>query len=107
MNAWEVRRKGVLLRESRLVVDKTDEIIYRLERQGYYQLRMLPDGSIAGLSPLLFTTALCVGLTLNGWEYRFCYTEESRALHELNKLKTDNDVPSGWVARRYGSGEAS
>lgn len=78
-----------------------------LESQGYTDLRELEDGTIAGMTRLMFTKAIVLGLTKDGWEYRYCYEDFGRASHEFAKIKTVDDVPSGWVARRYGSGSAS
>jgi hypothetical protein len=66
----------------------------------YEHLRELPDGTIAGIGRLMFTTALYIDLNEWGWERRFCFTERGKALEELAKLNSCEDLPEGWVARR-------
>lgn len=82
-------------------------LIMFLETQGYSDLRELPDGTVAGMIRLMFTKAIVLGLDKTGWEYRYCYEDAGRANHEFAKIKSVDDVPAGWVARRYGSGGAS
>jgi hypothetical protein len=74
-----------------------------LKSQEYYSLVVLEDGTICGLSRLMFTTALYIGLNGDGWERRYCYPEEQQALKALGYLKTGDDEPArGYVARRSG-----
>ncbi len=73
----------------------------------YHDLRVLDDGTIIGTGQLMFTTALYIGLNATGWERRYCYknaTDEDRALiqRNLDALKTGDDEPTGWIARRGG-----
>lgn len=69
-------------------------------REDYSFVRVLPDGSIAGIDRLLFTTGLFLGITRTGYERRFCFADHERALIELFKLQSEDDEPTGWVARR-------
>lgn len=64
------------------------------------EVRVLPDGSVALLRELLFTRAICLGCTTWGWASRFCYEDRERASRVFQELQTENDVPTGWVARR-------
>ncbi|MBB2915898.1 hypothetical protein [Cupriavidus alkaliphilus] len=74
-----------------------------LAQNGYTQVRRLPDGSYAGVSRLLFTTALYIGLDVWGWERRYCYESERDALAALAALETSDDEPTlGYVAKRGG-----
>mgnify|MGYP007026932865 CR=1 FL=1 len=84
-----------------------DSFVRFLEANGYHDIRTLEDGSVAALHPLMFTTALHMGLDANGFEYRFCFEDPMRARSELAKLTCVDDMPTGWIARRYGSGGAS
>lgn len=71
------------------------------EDQGYTNVRQLPDGSFAGLVPLIYTVGLCIGLDEINWKKRFCFEDYKRALLELEKLESIDDEPvDGWVARR-------
>lgn len=71
-----------------------------LATQGYTDLRVLPDGTIAGLVPLLFTTGLCMGLSEITWQKRYCFEAREDALSALQGLSSIEDEPAGWVARR-------
>jgi len=48
----------------------------------------------------MFTTALYIGLNMTGWERRFCYKDEDALARTLKELKTGDDEPTGWIARR-------
>ena len=78
-------------------------IIDILKAEEHYQnLRVLDDGTIIGTGSLMFTTALYIGLNLTGWERRYCYKDEKALQRSLNELKTGDDEPTGWIARRGG-----
>lgn len=80
-------------------VPDPDFIRYLIANQ-YFELRMLPDGTMAGLHRLLFTTAICTGLTWSGYAYRYCFENADDALRELLRLDAMDDEPAGFVARR-------
>lgn len=72
-----------------------------LEQNGYYQLRVLADGTVAGLGKLLYTTALHIGLNEISWERRYCYEDSALAEKALQGLITGDDMPlEGYVAKR-------
>lgn len=74
-----------------------------LRSQEYYALVVLGDGTICGLSRLMYTTALYIGLNGDGWERRYCYPEEQQAQKALGYLQTGDDEPArGYVAKRNG-----
>lgn len=63
--------------------------------------KRLPDGTYAGVLPLLFTYAICLGVTRETyWKKRFCYEDTTVCLHEYSNLASFSDEPTGWVARR-------
>lgn len=66
----------------------------------YMDVRVLPDGSIAYLYRLITTVAIHLGVDRNGWTRRFCYADERRAWQEYQALQTEDDEPTGWIARR-------
>lgn len=68
--------------------------------QGYLRVRKLEDGTFIGLGKLIFTTAIYCDLDQQGYDKRFCFEKPEKALEEFNKMKTINDEPSGYVARR-------
>lgn len=76
------------------------ELLAYLKTEGYNNLRVLDDDCIVGTLELAFTRAIFIGLNRYGWERRFCFEDKELALVELAKLKTENDEPVGYVARR-------
>lgn len=73
----------------------------KIQRLGAYQeVRILPDGSIAALGELMFTRAVYLGCDELGWSRRFCFEDRPRANEEFEKLQSQHDTPTGWIARR-------
>lgn len=71
-----------------------------LEKMGYISVRQLNDGTWVGLTDLLFTTGLCIGLDLFGWQKRYCFEDPNKAFLEILRLKTFESAPTGWIAKR-------
>lgn len=69
-------------------------------RDQYPMVRKLPDGSYAALMPLMYTTSVILGCTRWGYGSRFCFEERERATEVLNALQSEDDQPTGWIARR-------
>lgn len=72
----------------------------RVFQAGYDAARRLPDGSIAAVGNLMFTRAIYVGCTADGWAKRFCYDDPALADAEYEALRSQYDVPGGYIARR-------
>lgn len=70
------------------------------EKSGCLEVRQLEDGTIVGVGLLLFTTAVYVGLSVEGWLHRFCFDDHGLAFSEYRCLRSGQDEPSGWIARR-------
>lgn len=66
----------------------------------YLDVRVLPDGSVASLVDLLYTRAIHLGCTLTGWGARFCFADRDLATKRFNELKSEDDEPAGYTARR-------
>lgn len=78
-----------------------DEELARVQKYGGYEIvRRLPDGSIAAIGNLMFTRAIFLRCDADGWERRFCFKDHTRADVEFSKLQTEDDEPTGWIARR-------
>ncbi len=62
---------------------KQARILKILIDEGYYAIRILPDGRITGLYNFIFTIGLCYGLDETGYAGRYCFpkerSEEARA----------------------------
>ncbi|WP_019584534.1 hypothetical protein [Thioalkalivibrio sp. ALE16] len=72
-----------------------------VEEAGYLRVRALPDGSYAGLVPLLYTVGLCLGVQEGGYTHRYCYEDPALAQKALDALESSDAEPlDGWVARR-------
>ncbi|MPQ69497.1 hypothetical protein [Pseudomonas sp. MWU12-2323] len=68
---------------------------------GFVGAKRLPDGTYCGVLPLIFTYAICLGVTYEAaYQKRFCYKDTPVCLHEYSKLASFNDEPKDWVARR-------
>lgn len=68
---------------------------------GFVGAKRLPDGTYAGVLPLMFTYAICLGVTYEAaYHKRYCYDDTPTCLHEYSKLSSFKDEPTGWVARR-------
>lgn len=67
---------------------------------GYIDARVLPDGSIAGVQRLMFTTGLFLGCTAWGYGRRFCFKSDALAMRRFAELQSEDDTPEGWHARR-------
>lgn len=81
---------------------QTKELLSFLAENGYQNVRVLEDGTVVGTSELMFTRAVYIGLDRYGWEKRFCFQDREMATSEVAKLKTGDDEPSGYIARRGG-----
>ena len=63
--------------------------------------KKLDDGTYAGILPLLFTHAICIGVTeITAYAKRYCFDDGPTCLHEWSKLSQFTDEPEGWIARR-------
>lgn len=80
---------------------KNETLVAEIQRLGdYLQTRMLDDGTVVAIGNLLFTRAIYMDCDLWGWRRRFCFEDKALADKEFAKLKTGDDEPTGWIARR-------
>ena len=80
---------------------ESKSLIEFLLEQGYENVCALEDGTVVGTLELMFTTAICIDLNWQSWDKRFCFKDREMAITELSKLKTGDDEPTGYVARRH------
>jgi hypothetical protein len=69
----------------------------------YIGAKKLPDGTYAGVMKLMFTEAICLGVTRDcPAEKRYCYSPGNFAdmLIAFHKLKSFDDEPAGWISAR-------
>lgn len=74
--------------------------VMRLGDGSYLEVKVLEDGSVAAIGNLLFTRAIYLGCNLYGWTRRFCFDDRELASQEFAKLKSEEDEPQGFIARR-------
>lgn len=72
----------------------------------FLAVRVLPDGSVAGLLDLLYTRAIVLGCSTTGYDRRFCFEDRHLAARRFTELRSEDDQPEGAVAQR-GSGTKS
>lgn len=68
--------------------------------QDYQRVRVLPDGSIACLGRLMYTTAIFLGVDRYGWSRRFCFKDHGLAARRFEELEGEDSEPAGYIARR-------
>lgn len=71
-----------------------------LDRDGYENLREFPDGVIAGISQMMFTTALVVGLDEAGYQRRYCYERKADAVAALDAWDGSGDPSGPWIKEK-------
>lgn len=76
------------------------EMLTYLKEQGYEDARLLADGSIVAIGNLMYTRAIYMDCTPTGFGRRFCFADRSLADTEFARLQTEDDEPTGWIARR-------
>lgn len=69
-------------------------------RKDYIDVRVLDDGTIAALGDLIYTRAIYMNCDATGYSYRFCFDERELATKRFAELKTVDDEPAGYIARR-------
>lgn len=76
------------------------QLVALLMTQGYLAARVLPDGSVAALLRLVYTRAICLGCTPNGFSRRFCFSDTDVADAQFAALQSEDDEPVGFIAQR-------
>lgn len=69
-------------------------------RPCYLRVRILPDGTVAGLGELLTTRAIHLDLDMYGWSRRYCFADRDLASQRFDELQSADDVPQGFIASR-------
>lgn len=75
----------------------------RLRADGYLDARVLKDGTVAALGDLLFTRSIILRCDRDGWANRFCFADRDMATQRFSELSSEDDVPAGHTARRFGT----
>lgn len=79
-----------------------DAFTQRMRQElGFIGAKRLEDGTYVGLQPLLFTLAICVGVTEQAaYQRRYCYEDASEAIGNYERMNSRDFTPSGYVATR-------
>lgn len=74
-----------------------------LAAAGYLLARLLPSGEIAGLTRMIYTVALCVGIDAESYRTRFCYPDVWSAMNALARWCGEGDPPGPWIKNKGGA----
>lgn len=72
----------------------------RGSEHSYIDVRALDDGSVIAIGDLIYTRAIYMDCSETGYRRRYCFSDRELAIWEFQKLRSDDDEPVGWVARR-------
>ena len=79
------------------------QLANQIKQSGSYRdVRVLEDGSIAAIGDLLFTRGIFLSCTDWGYGNRFCFEDRELADQRFAELKSEDDIPLGYTARRMG-----
>ena len=76
----------------------------RLTREGYREVRDVPEHGLCGLRDFLFTTGLVTGLTESGYKGRYCYEYLKDASAGLAAWDGAGDPLGPWVKHKAANG---
>ena len=89
------------LRDRLAPEDTQDDFTREMVESGnFLVVKRLKDGSYAGISNLMFTRAIHLGVTELSWERRFCYDDMNELMGSWDELESRFDEPTGWIATR-------
>lgn len=72
----------------------------QVEALGYEHVRQLEDGAWVGIKQMIYTTAIVVDIGPVYYDHRFCFVELGDALREIERMRTIDDDPVGYVKRK-------
>lgn len=82
------------------MVEIDQDIADYMAANGYLALRLMPDGSVAGVNKFLFTYGLCTRLDFVGYHARWCFEMLDDALRALNEYDGIGDPPGPWIKQK-------
>ena len=77
-----------------------DQLFALLKAEGYLRPRRLPNGCVACLMVMNFTTWLYMDVALDGWRTRYCYENLTDALDALESWDGAGDPPGPWIKQK-------
>lgn len=88
------------MNRSPAVPEPVPSIERELKHNGYLHWRQLDDGTYVAIVRLFTSVAIITEVTEWGYYKRFCFHDADRCVAEYKALKTADDEPTGWIARR-------
>lgn len=84
----------------------TDEEFVAIMRScGYISVRKLPGDIWIGVTRMIYTAGLCVGLTIDGYSGRYCYPTLMDAADAAKVWDGNGDPPGPWIKYKGDGGE--
>ena len=77
-----------------------ERLLELLAREGYRNLKKMPNGEWAGIQNMLFTTALVIGLDEIGCRTRFCFETAEAAEVSLAEWEGEGFPPGWWIKQK-------
>lgn len=72
-----------------------------LEKEGYYNLKNIPNKGICGLRRFLFTTGLCYGIDEYSHAVRYCYQTNADAVEAIEEWDGNGDPKDeNWIKHK-------
>lgn len=76
------------------------EIIKKVESEGYFNCKVLPNRGIVGLYRYVFTIGLTYGIREYDYEGRYCFESLSEAKEALDKWDGVGDPSGNWIKHK-------
>lgn len=74
--------------------------VYLTTAGGYDMVRKLPDGKFIGVTRMITTTGLFVGLTEDMYERRYCFEHYGDAATAFAEWNGVGDPPGPWIKEK-------
>ena len=84
-----------------------EELIEFLKKEGYYNLREIPNRGLCGLRQFIFTVGLVEGLGEHSYNGRYCYPNEliKDSVIAIELWDGEGDPIGGWIKHKGFRGE--
>jgi hypothetical protein len=78
-----------------------------LEKEGYYNIKEIPNKGLCALYRFAFTTGLVIGIHSIGYIGRYCYQLHADAVKAINEWDGVGDPSGNWIKYKGEGGERS
>lgn len=76
------------------------EIIKKLNKEGYIEVRKIKDKGLCGIMTMAFTTGLFYGLDFDGYKGRYCYQTAAQAFTGLITWDGKGHPKGPWIKHK-------